>query len=274
MTNEHSAERASRQHHIAAIIVWTCAIAMLVFLRYRGEIGLYQEFHKWMAEQGVAHWVRNMDSELLLILLGLVLCLLMRAVGKGKTQGFLSDLGLHRGLVKGATVGLVICTPILALGIVRGFMLDDVPFFDFEMIHLGLTAPFAEELLFRGVLVLAIVRLVGTRFWTAAVVGALLFGAMHLQWTVEGVRGGWPIVLVTGAGGVWYAWLARQWSRNLFVPIIVHMLMNLAAPWYGGTENAMGDPFFETGRAATIALGTIMTINPALFKMTWARHER
>ena len=274
MTNKRSVEHASKQRRTAAIMVWTCAIALLVLLRYRGKIGLYKALHVWMAERGVADWVRNMDSELLIIFLGLVLCILMRAWGKGKTQGLLSDLGLHRGLARGATVGLVMCTPILALGIVRSFMLDGVSFFDLEMIHLGLTGPFAEEWFFRGVLVLAMVRLVGTRFWTAAVVGALLFGAMHLQWTVEGAKGGWPVVLVTGAGGVWFAWLARQWSRNLFVPITVHMLMNLAAPWYGGTENAMGDPFFETGRAATIALGTIMTINPALFKMTWAKHER
>lgn len=274
MTNEHSADDVARRRSNASILIWLGAIAFFVFLKYRGEIGVYQSFHRWMADQGAVDWVRHSDQEVLTLLFGLALWVLMRSVGKGTTQGFLSDIGLHRGLVKGVAVGVFMCLPLLAFGVAQGLMQEGITFFKPEMIRLGFTGPFAEEWLFRGVLVLAMVRLVGTRFWTAAILGAVLFGVVHMQWTAEGILKTWPAFLVTGAGGVWYAWLARQWGRNLYVPITAHMLMNLAAPWYGGTDFAMGNLYFEFGRAATITLGTVMTINPGLVKMAWARGEK
>lgn len=267
----HAADQSSSQQRSAAVGVWLCAIAMLVFIRYRGEIGLYKSLHVWMNNVGLPSWVRNSDTELLLVLFGVGLYVLLRLVGGHRTRGFLSDIGLRHGVLRGVAVGVVICIPILLVGLVRGLMQDDTMFFALKMIRVGFTGPIVEEWFFRGVLVLAMVRLVGTRFWSAAIVGALLFGAVHVQWTAEGLARGWPAVLVTGAGGVWYAWLARQWSWNLLVPITAHMLMNLAGPWYGGTDHALGSIYFEIGRAATIALGTVMAINPGLFKMGWAR---
>ena len=109
-------------------------------------------------------------------------------------------------------------------------------------------------------------RLAGVSFWRTAIASGLLFGAVHVQWTADGLARGWPHGLVTLAGGIWYAWLARAWGRNLWVVVVAHALMNLSSPWYGG-----GGLWLEVGRAATIALGTVMTIRPDWLRMDWAR---
>jgi membrane protease YdiL (CAAX protease family) len=271
MSTEHRPDQTSSRQRRAAGAVWLSAIAMLVLIRYRGEIGPYKALHIWMNDAGWPSWVRNSDTELLLVLFGVVLYALLRSVGRGETRGFLSDIGLRHGVGKGVAVGVLTCLPILLGGLVLGLMEDSTVFFVPKTIRGGLTGPIAEEWFFRGVLVVAMVRLVGTRFWSAAIVGGFLFGAVHVQWTGEGLARGWLALPITGAGGVWFAWLARKWSWNLFVPLTAHMLMNLAGQWYVGADHAFGSLYFEIGRALTIALGTVMAINPSLFKMDWAR---
>ena len=274
MADEDTTEHAARKNRNGAFMVWLLATALLASIRYRGELGVYKSFHVWLAGLGAPGWLRNSDTELLMILLGVVLWNMMRFIGRGESQGLLCDIGLRCGAMKGIAVGGVICIPIVALGVVRGLMLDDVTFFAPKMIRVGFSGPIAEEWFFRGVLVLAMVRIVGVKFWTAAIVGTVFFGLVHVQWTAEGLAHGWPAFLMTGAGGVWFAWLANRWSRNLYVSITMHMLMNLAAPWYGATDHWMGNTYFVVGWATTIALGTVSTIYPGLLRMNWAKDER
>jgi membrane protease YdiL (CAAX protease family) len=269
MPTTNASDHGSSQQRSTAVGVWLCAIAILAAIRYRGEIGPYKSLHIWMNDAGLPSWVRNSDTELLLLLFGSGLYALLRRVGRHESRGFLSDIGLRTGVLKGVAAGVVICLPIVLYGLVRGLMQEGTVFLSPKMVRIGLTGPIVEEWFFRGILVLAMVRLARTRFWLAAIVGALLFGAVHVQWTAEGLARGWPAFLATGAGGVWFAWLARQWSWNLLVPITAHMLMNTAATWYGGTDHTMGNIHFEIGRAATITLGTVMAIHPGLFKMGW-----
>jgi membrane protease YdiL (CAAX protease family) len=274
MSDHYSTERPAKENRNGALIVWFLAIALLALIRYRSQPGAYKSFHVWMDGLGVPAWVRNSDTEVIMVLMGVALWILMRSMDRDKTKGLLSDIGLRCGLLKGIVVGGVFCIPIVALGVGCGLMRDGVTFFEPKMIRIGFTGPFAEEWFFRGVLVLAMVRIVGVKFWTAAIVSGVLFGLVHVQWSAEGLARGWPALLVTGAGGVWFAWLANRWSRNLYVPITMHMLMNLVAPWYGDTDMAMGSLYFEVGRAATITLGTVLTIHPGLLRMSWAKDGR
>ncbi|MHC4341962.1 MAG: lysostaphin resistance A-like protein [Planctomycetota bacterium] len=246
--------------------IWLAVIGALVLLRYRGRIGLFRSFHEWLAESGVADWVRNSDNELLFVVFGVGLWAWMKRGSGGRSAGLLGDLGLGGPVARGCIVGLVIGLPYLLLGAVTGGAIA----FEWPMVRVYATGPFAEEWFFRGVLVLAFVRLAGVSFWPTAIVSGALFGAVHVQWTADGFAQGWPHGLVTTAGGIWYAWLAREWGRNLWVVIVAHALMNLASPWYG-TGNAA---WHEIGRGATIALGTIMTIRPAWLGMSWARRAQ
>jgi membrane protease YdiL (CAAX protease family) len=247
--------------------IWLAAIGVLVLLRYRDRIGLVRSFHVWMAESGVADWVRNSDNDVLWVVFGVGLWAWMKRRSGGRSAGLLGDLGLGGGVARGCIVGLVIGLPMLLLGAVTGGAIA----FEWPMVRIYVTGPFTEEWFYRGVLVLAFVRLAGVSFWPTAIVSGVLFGAVHVNpWTGDGFAQGWPHGLLTTAGGIWFAWLAREWGRNLWVVIVAHGLMNLASPWYGA-DNAV---WHEIGRAATIALGTVMTIRPDWLRMSWARRAQ
>jgi membrane protease YdiL (CAAX protease family) len=184
----------------------------------------------------------------------------------GHSAGLLGDLGLGGPVACGCIVGLVIALPMLLLAAVTG---GDIAF-EWPMVRGVATGPFAEEWFFRGVLVLAFVRLAGVSFWPTAIVSGVLFGLVHVQWTGDGFAQGWPKGLFTTVGGIWFAWLAREWGRNLWVVIVAHGLMNLASLWYG-TDNAI---WHVIGSGTSIALGTVMTIRPAWLRMSWARRAQ
>ncbi len=243
--------------------IWLAVIGALVFLRYRGDIGLFKSFHKWMADSGAADWVRNLDSEVLLVVFGVGLWAWMKRGREGHSAGLLRDLGLGGAVGNGCFVGLVIALPMLLLGAVTG---GDIAF-KWPMVRIYVTGPFAEEWFCRGVLVLAFVRLAGVSFWPTAIVSGVLFGLMHVQWTADGFAQGWPHGLFTTAGGIWFAWLAREWGRNLWLVIVAHGLMNMASPWYGA-DNAT---WHVIGHGTSVALGTVMTIRPDWLRMSWAR---
>ena len=247
--------------------IWLAAIGVLVLLRYRDRIGLVRSFHVWMAESGVADWVRDSDNDVLWVVFGVGLWAWMKRGSGGLSAGLLGDLGLGGGVARGCIVGLVIGLPMLLLGAVMGGAIA----FEWPMVRIYVTGPFTEEWFYRGVLVLAFVRLAGVSFWPTAIVSGVLFGAVHVNpWTGDGFAQGWPHGLLTTAGGIWFAWLAREWGCNLWVVIVAHGLMNLSSPWYGA-DNAV---WHEIGRAATIALGTVMTIRPDWLRMSWARRAQ
>jgi membrane protease YdiL (CAAX protease family) len=249
-------KRASR---LEAACFWGGAAGLLVLLRYRRRIGVFRDLHEWLAEIGVAPWARNIDNDILLVALGVLLWAVLRWRSGGE-GGLPDDLGL-RGNAKGGLVGLLLALPMLLLGAATGGGIS----FSAPMVRLVLTGPFAEEWFFRGVLVLAFVKRTEGRFWRPAIGSGVLFGLMHVAWTGEGFAVAWPHLLMTTAGGIWFAWLARAWGRNLWVAIFAHMLMNLASYWYRPHESWWW--WHEVGRGATIVLGTVMTIRPSWFGM-------
>jgi membrane protease YdiL (CAAX protease family) len=81
---------------------------------------------------------------------------------------------------------------------------------------IGVLVPFAEEVVFRGVVYPVLRARIGDT--TAAVlISALIFGSFHL----------YPLQIVVGfVLGMPLAWL-RQWSGSLLAPIALHMTHNL-----------------------------------------------
>ena len=230
--------------------IWLATVGVLVFLRYRGEIGFIRAYHRWMIDHDVPRWARSFDVDIVLLLSGVALWAWLRK-GCGARSGLLNDLGVSRDVASGCLAGLVIGAPMLGLAAVVGSVS-----FEPRFVRIVLTGPFTEEWFFRGLLVLACVRLARVRFWPLAILGGVLFGAVHVQWTASGVASGWLHGFVTLAGGIWYAWLARVWGHNLWVPIVAHMTMNLSSPWYG-PDNGL---WLEIGRLGTIALGTVWAV--------------
>jgi hypothetical protein len=81
-------------------------------------------------------------------------------------------------------------------------------------------APLGEELLFRGLLLRALVRRV--RFWPAAAISAVLFAAAHADAYLL-----WPRAIALVATGVVLAWLYR-W-RGYWASVTAHATVNVVA---------------------------------------------
>ena len=81
-------------------------------------------------------------------------------------------------------------------------------------------APLGEELLFRGLLLRALVRRL--RFWPAAVISALLFASAHADSYLL-----WPRALALALTGVVLAWLYR-W-RGYWASVTAHATVNVVA---------------------------------------------
>lgn len=97
----------------------------------------------------------------------------------------------------------------------------------------AVVAPFAEELLFRGVIYRALSNGIGV--WGGAIVSGLLFGAIHISETTTGR------LLQVGALAVFGILLALlyHWSGTLWAPIALHATNNsLAVYAYAHDQNS------------------------------------
>ncbi len=226
-------------------------IAALVFTRLRGEIPLWRRLHEMLRDLGVPDEVRNLDSQMILLLA----VALGARIAAGRHQS-LRSLGLWAPVRTGLLFGLLAGAPMFLQGALsaRGFELS------MATVKGVLLAPLVEEVFFRGLLVAIPVRIGGIAFWPAAIASGLLFGSMHVSWT-DGVGAGeLPVLLVTGIGGVWYAWLVRMFEWNLWTTISLHAVMNAAWQLFAISGDAAGGLWPNVGRGLTIALGTVLAL--------------
>lgn len=96
-------------------------------------------------------------------------------------------------------------------------------------------------------------------FVPAALLGAIIFGMVHM-YQGESVVQTVLIFGITAMGAVWFAWLLVEWGNNLWVPIFMHVFMNMSWVLFDISENAMGGLLSNVFRATTIALTIIYMI--------------
>ncbi len=245
-------------------IAWVLGLSAVVASRYRGDWESYRELHRWCAERGIPDYVRNLDSLLLFAVAAFLGAWLMAVTTGGSVAGL---LGLRRGRRGWGSMVLIALAPMVGGGLVLGWLRwsPETAFDGALSKFVGgvVRAPIAEELLFRGLLVgvcAAAIGWRGPRFWGNAIAAALLFASIHVSWNAAAIAGGWPTLLVTGAGGVWYAWLLSRW-RSLWVPMVLHAGMNLGWMLAAASGGAGGGGLVENLlRAATITIASWWTI--------------
>ena len=66
--------------------------------------------------------------------------------------------------------------------------------------------------------------------------------------------------MTTFMGSVFFAWLYVEWNFNLWVPVFLHMLMNLSWFIFSVSDNALGNVSSNLYRGLTIALSIILTL--------------
>ena len=174
-----------------------------------------------------------------------------------KKRGFFSNLGLNGSFPK-ALAFSVICTLPMFLGFAF--------FFDFNTdIKLNtilvsiLAAAFFEELYFRGFLFGQLYKHTSLGFIASVLLGSLLFGFIHLYQSND-VAELVGIFLITFIGAILFAWVYVEWDYNLWVPILLHLFMNLAWELFNVSDNALGGVYSNVFRTVTIALIIAVTI--------------
>ena len=116
-----------------------------------------------------------------------------------------------------------------------------------------------EEVLFRAFLFGFLFRFAGWGFLPAALLGAVIFGAGHLD-QGKGVLDSAAVFAITGIGAIWFAWLYVEWGYNIWVPAAFHVLMNFYWDWFTISDTAVGPVAANALRLAVILLSILITI--------------
>jgi hypothetical protein len=166
-------------------------------------------------------------------------------------------LGIRRGIAKGFLIALI-CTIPMFLGYAIVFEFNSG--ITWQNIIIGaVCAGFFEELYFRGFLFGQIFRNTKIGFIPSIFICALLFGSVHLYQSQD-LSTLIGIFLMTFAGAFLFAWTYVEWKNNLWVPIFLHMLMNLSWNLFSAGDNALGGVYSNVFRFATIAIVIIGTV--------------
>ncbi len=145
-------------------------------------------------------------------------------LSKSGIKNSIKDTGLIKPVLPAFLFGIIATSP---MWIVFGV---SVPFAeDFQIntiFYLAFLSPFAEETVFRGFGFGQIRRKAGLGFWSAAILTAVVFGLGHISISRD-ISQTAGIFLITGLGGILFAWLYEKWDYNLWVPFWLHCFMNL-----------------------------------------------
>ncbi|WP_299246801.1 CPBP family intramembrane glutamic endopeptidase [uncultured Aquimarina sp.] len=175
----------------------------------------------------------------------------------GRKSAFFQNLGLDKSIFKGLLFAIICTLPMyIGFSIVFDFNAD----ISTNTILIGvISAGFFEELYFRGFLFGLPFKKTQLGFILSVLLGALYFGSLHLYQSTE-LNELLGIFLITFLGGILFAWVYAEWNFNIWVPVFLHMLMNLAWELFSVSDNALGGIYSNIFRFLTVALVIILTI--------------
>ena len=175
-----------------------------------------------------------------------------------RKKAVFARLGLAAGWKEGLWYGFLFTLPMLL-----GFAVIGKPTFSAWSIELvivsSLLPGFFEELYYRGFIFGELFKRAGWGFFLAAAFNGLVFGLGHI-WQGNSIEETIGIFFVTFAGAAWFAWLYVEWRNNLWLPITLHVLMNLYWTLFEIESNALGGVGGNVFRAMTIAISIIYTL--------------
>ena len=234
---------------------WLVAIITLVVLivasnahELLSRIPAYRDLHR----TAPFYYVESIDK-----IGGAVLCvlavLLMRRAG---LRDVARELGLSAPILPAMAFALGVSLPMLI-----GFALTrslaphlEIP----RLLFLTVFSPFIEELEYRGFGVRQLQRGTGWPFWLVVWPSAILFGLGHVE-KGQGFQEMAGLFFLTGSGGVLVAWLVYRW-QSLWVPVALHICMNLWWELFSVARTAIGGRFPFALQALTMLLAILATL--------------
>ena len=178
---------------------------------------------------------------------------LLRFVGGVRLRDQWEMVGLSRPWRPAVLMGVLLFAPLVLAGIALGTPTDDETVS--SLFFLGVFAPFAEEVTYRGMAIGALMGWAGWRFGPAALLPAVVFGFAHAA-QGDGLQESAMIAAITAVGGLFFGWLYLRFGRNLWPAIVMHVGINLLWNMFDFGANAVGDVLGNVLRAASV-LGAI-----------------
>jgi hypothetical protein len=160
--------------------------------------------------------------------LAVIVAVLLATALRPRGMGLIESLGLRGNGLRGPALVLLASLPCwLGLALI-GHVNPALTALDATM--LGVLFPLAEEVLFRGLGFVLLVRIVRGPWPLLALPQAVLFGMVH--WLGFGGLDGGGIALFVGVvialGGFIFAWLDHLDGNTLWCGLALHISMNLA----------------------------------------------
>ncbi|MDH0173268.1 CPBP family glutamic-type intramembrane protease [Stenotrophomonas sp. GD04145] len=198
----------------------------------------------------------------LAVLVAVLLALLLRP----RHMGLAESLGLRGNGMRGPLWVLLASLPCWVGLAVLGRPNTALTALDATM--LAVLFPLAEEILFRGLGFILLVKIVRGPWPLLALPQALLFGMVH--WLGFGGFDGGGVALFVGAvialGGFVFAWLDRLDGNTLWCGLALHVSMNLA--W---NVFSLDDAAALGWQATSLRIGTALL---AVAVLAWGAHRR
>lgn len=175
-----------------------------------------------------------------------------------KKDKFFFSLGLDKSLFLKGIVYSLLCTLPMFIGYALLFDFNTAFSLNSFLVTVIAAALF-EELYYRGFLFGQLYRYTNLGFIPSVLIGAILFGLMHLYQGTE-LNETIGIFIITFLGSILYAWVYVEWNYNLWIPIFLHLFMNLSWGLFSAAENALGGKYANIFRLITILLIIGLTI--------------
>ena len=171
-------------------------------------------------------------------------------------RGISRELGLSAPVLPAVAFGLIASSPMLIGFAITRSLTPHIEFL--PLLFLTVLTPFVEEIEFRGFGTRQLQHGTGWPFWAVAWPSALLFGYGHVEQgqTLQEMAG---LFLLTGAGGVTFAWLVYRW-QNLWVAVALHICMNLWWELFSVAKTAIAGWFPFMLQSLTMVLAIIITL--------------
>lgn len=176
-----------------------------------------------------------------------------------KPKELFSFLGLNGNIAKGFCISFICVLPLFIIFPMLGSFNTDTNLS--FILRKSILPGFMEEFMFRAFMFGLLFRYAKTGFFWALIFPALLFGSLHLYQGYD-VLSSLAAFGVTFLGAIYFSWIYVEWNFNLWIPIGLHILMNLAWVIFTmeGTEVAAGGLISNIARVISILLAVGLTI--------------
>lgn len=167
------------------------------------------------------------------------------------------SLDLSKSFFKGMVLGLFFASPMLLGGY---FFFSIHPNVNYQNLIAGtLIAGLVEEIYYRGFFFGQFFKKTKIGFIPAILIGSMIFAFGHLYQSLI-VEEMIMIFMLTFFASIFFAWLYVEWNYNLWVPIFLHIFMNLSWGIFAMDENALGGTKANVFRALTIFIAIVFTL--------------